>query len=84
MVFYRQVFKFDIDDLRDRVAVFRVRAISEDPLLPSITPNISILPIRIKQEFVNASIYILLIDYEKFRGHKPISRLIIDTRAIWS
>ena len=48
MVFYRQVFNFDIDDLRDRVAVFRVRAISEDPLLPSITPNISIFPIRIK------------------------------------
>lgn len=91
---YGLAFKPDIDDLRESPSMHIALQVSDFHAgnVVFVEPNIEELPAKIADkvlvEFSQASksadIHLLLVDHKQFKGNKPESGHVVDTKGIWN
>jgi UDP-N-acetyl-D-mannosaminuronic acid dehydrogenase len=89
---YGLAFKPDIDDLRDSPAlsIARKLAAGHPGSMLVVEPNIDQLPKGMDSATLvdietaeKADLHVLLVDHTPFKGAKPHTGMIVDTRGIW-
>jgi UDP-N-acetyl-D-mannosaminuronic acid dehydrogenase len=89
---YGLAFKPDIDDLRDSPALSIVRQLmtGHPSKMLVVEPNIDALPKGLEgatlvdiETAEKADLHLLLVDHTPFKGAKPQTGMIVDTRGIW-
>ncbi len=91
---YGLAFKPDIDDLRESPSLQIALQISDfhPGHVVFVEPNIEELPAKIagkvlvdfSQAYSSADIHLLLVDHQQFKGNKPKTGHIVDTKGIWN
>lgn len=90
---YGIAFKPNIDDLRESPALNITKSIADlhSGTTYVIEPNISKLPnelthlelVALEHSLLIADIQVMLVDHKEFKGSKPSSSYIVDTKGVW-
>lgn len=91
---YGLAFKPDIDDLRESPSMHIALQVSNFHAgnVVFVEPNIEELPAKIADKVLvdfsqaskSADIHLLLVDHKQFKGNKPESGHVVDTKGIWN